>query len=371
MELRESGDAALRRALDAVEAMIRRGLPDPQQGPVMRQLLACVKSEQVTPAALDAAVCRLATLARPLDLVRGTWAVYSCGLCIENGADAEPAAEVTLHFSKQSVRHAARLYRVGQLLRTQAEQESRTPPGPPPRLPAEATAPFADEDIVAGNMYVLLSPALFNVLVRSKAARKKARADGDFCRDAAAFMDRGNSPESAVPRVLQVLDDEELLVLHPRSGRGYRVVISGITHNFQLHTLLADVLIGDPDEGFLPGPRPDPRLVAAMRDQPHTPAVPPDEACFDLKAWTAIQPDGSVASGAFADAIPHEGTPADIPAVAGQRVVVLAPLTLPRTWNAPRDFQDLAGEADLVKILEPTEVSDWLERIARADRGGR
>jgi len=39
--------------------------------------------------------------------------------------------------------------------------------------------------------------------------------------------------------LLAVRDAEELLVLHPGQGRGYRVRAGGIGDNFQLHTLLA------------------------------------------------------------------------------------------------------------------------------------
>ncbi len=34
--------------------------------------------------------------------------------------------------------------------------------------------------------------------------------------------------------MMQVLDDEPILVLHPGKGKGYRVRISGLADNFQL-----------------------------------------------------------------------------------------------------------------------------------------
>jgi hypothetical protein len=50
-----------------------------------------------------------------------------------------------------------------------------------------------------------------------------------------------------------VLDDEPLIVLDPASGRGFRLTMSGIGDNFQLHTLLADRLCGaDGIPGLVP-----------------------------------------------------------------------------------------------------------------------
>jgi len=52
--------------------------------------------------------------------------------------------------------------------------------------------------------------------------------------------------------LLLVLDDEELIVLHRPTGRGYRVTMSGIGDNFQLHILLAATLTGDESRGMIP-----------------------------------------------------------------------------------------------------------------------
>jgi hypothetical protein len=63
--------------------------------------------------------------------------------------------------------------------------------------------------------------------------------------------------------LLLVLDDAPLLILHRQTGRGYRVTISGIGDNFQLHTLLAARLIGDESQGLLPGEPPSVCLTEA------------------------------------------------------------------------------------------------------------
>ncbi len=62
--------------------------------------------------------------------------------------------------------------------------------------------------------------------------------------------------------LLRVLDDEPPIVLHRASGAGFRVTVSGIGDNFQLHTLLAAALLGT----HLPGGRPPAAEIAAASD---------------------------------------------------------------------------------------------------------
>ena len=83
-----------------------------------------------------------------------------------------------------------------------------------------------------------------------------------------------------------MLDNEELLVIHPASEQGFRVRISGIGDNFQLHTLLADALNG-PD-GF-PYDTPDPHIAAIARGEQE----PEDDdfavGVFNMVNWTGIK----------------------------------------------------------------------------------
>ncbi|WP_089105747.1 hypothetical protein [Streptomyces hyaluromycini] len=82
---------------------------------------------------------------------------------------------------------------------------------------------------------------------------------------AAAVADRSQNA-AWVRDLAAVLDDEPLVVLNPRARRGYALTMSGVGDNFQLHTLLADRLVGDSDQGMVPGARPDRSWVAAATD---------------------------------------------------------------------------------------------------------
>jgi hypothetical protein len=158
--------------------------------------------------------------------------------------------------------------------------------------------------------------------------------------------------------LLFVLDDAPLLVLHRPTGRGYRMTIGGIGDNFQLHTLLAARLIGDPEAGWLPGVPPTPQMVAAAEGP--GPMEPPGglRAVFNL-----VDPYG--------DWIWNEGRPADIPLFEGERVVVLDPPAYERTWNAGRGFPLMRPTYRVDAQLPADEAASWLAKASPAGPRGR
>jgi hypothetical protein len=162
----------------------------------------------------------------------------------------------------------------------------------------------------------------------------------------------------AVPRahwligLAQVLDDEPLIVIDHTSGRGFRLTMSGIGDNFQLHTLLADRLIGDPARGFLSGERPTlSGVAAATTGPPRRPSGDPIQRRFRLF-------DGT---GAY---IYPEGRPADIPLVHGVRVIVLHPPRGSYRWACGRTYEHMASTLTLDEIMPPDEVHIWRTQIA-------
>ncbi|WP_165073733.1 hypothetical protein [Paludisphaera rhizosphaerae] len=168
--------------------------------------------------------------------------------------------------------------------------------------------------------------------------------------------------------MMQVLDDEPLLVLHPGEGKGYRVQISGLGDNFQLHTLLADALVGEPSQGWLPGRHPTPAEAAAARDAEVGEDSPPAKGSFNLWTWRGIRRDGKLDKSK--DQSDHwiwnEGVPADIPRFQGVRIVLLSPPPYDRGWSAGRKFPFMPGELTLVGRLMDDQVRDLLRRFAEA-----
>ncbi|WP_299530693.1 hypothetical protein [uncultured Streptomyces sp.] len=143
---------------------------------------------------------------------------------------------------------------------------------------------------------------------------------------------------------LRVLDDEPLVVLHRPSRTGYALRMSGLGDTFQLHTLLADALVGG---GHLDGRVPSPQEAAVCRDkQGEVPTV---------GAFNLVAPDGSW--------LGNEGTPQDIPVVDGVRLLVLDPPPYERTWPAGRLLPGMRGELVLERPLEPEEADRWFAHV--------
>ena len=147
---------------------------------------------------------------------------------------------------------------------------------------------------------------------------------------------------------LLVLDDEPLIVLHRPTGTGYALRMSGIGDNFQLHTLLADALVGG---GHVPGHAPSAQEVAMCRDAP---GQVPTTGSFNLAT-----PGG--------EWVWNQGTPSDIPVVDGVRLLVLDPPPYPRGWPAGRFFPGMAGDLVLERVLDRAETGRWLEHCVPAN----
>ncbi|MFC7326979.1 hypothetical protein [Marinactinospora rubrisoli] len=153
-----------------------------------------------------------------------------------------------------------------------------------------------------------------------------------------------------IDALLRMGEATSAVVLDRASGRGFRVRFDGIGDNFQLHTLLADALIGPEGRG-LAGERPDPLWVSAFRD-----GEPVREADPVRGSWNLVAADGSW--------IWNEGVPADIPVVEGERVIVLDEQPYVRTWNAGRMHPHVVGSLDVLDELTAEEARTWWARVA-------
>jgi hypothetical protein len=155
--------------------------------------------------------------------------------------------------------------------------------------------------------------------------------------------------------LLLVLDDEQLIVVHRATGRVYELTISGIGDNFQLHTLLAATLIGDPAQGRIPGTPPHPSWTTAAIDGE---MAPPGGIRGQFNLVTAT-----------GEWIWNEGRPADIPVVADHRVVVIDPPPYERTWNIGRSYPLMVPEMRLDRVQPADEAYACTRRINPAQPG--
>ena len=157
-----------------------------------------------------------------------------------------------------------------------------------------------------------------------------------------------------LPGLARVLDDEPLIVIDRHGTHGFRLTMSGVGDNYQLHTLLADRVIGDPARGLVPGDRPEPSWVAAATTaEPQRPADDLIKRRFRLF-------DGT---GAY---VYPEGVPADIALTEGTRVIVLHPPRGNMMWVSGRTYNQMVPELTLDQILSQEETAAWHARVAPA-----
>jgi hypothetical protein len=332
------------------------------------------------PATQNEALRRMADAIAATDHARASAVALGCGALVENGGDPDIAVGAVLAHLPDTLAAAAVFIDACEQLAGQGQEEAEGEAEEEAENEEEEEADVVDrfgyqvaqELPDEGQAWLSLRPMALGAIAmlgRSPRARQQARGM-EHLLDRAGYLAGRHPQVRFLHLMLRVLDNEELLVLHPETKRGYRVRISGIADNFQLHLLLADTLIGDQGRGLLPGKRPDPRAVAAARDKQVDPRARSAQGVFNLWTWRGLQPDGSlpVATGDSAHWIWNEGTPADIPHFEGVRVVLLGPPPYARSWNAGRRFDGMHAELRLEEVLPPDVAREWLDRLARAPR---
>lgn len=164
-------------------------------------------------------------------------------------------------------------------------------------------------------------------------------------------------------KLLSVLDCEPLLVIDPANMTGMTARMSGVSDNFQLHTLLMEAF----PRGWL-----ERRRVSQTAFDIATGTGPQQSEETVIGSWnlyqaTALTSDGKLPTvqdkEASRDWIWGEGAPSDISIVEGYRVVLLGPVTHRRSWSSARQFKCLRASLDEVQVLDKTAVRNWLKRL--------
>lgn len=275
----------------------------------------------------------------------------AAGYCVERGADPAACAEPILDGVHRDLLDALEFAR--RWTATGGAEDEL--PEPDQKIIDDALLARLDGDRYQATRLALAwcwvqewQPPALAVLCRSAEVRRRhASAVLPACRDLAALQ---RHDLKCLAYALAVLDDEPLVVLHRPTGTGFEVRIGGIGDNFQLHTLLAHVLVGG---GHVPGTAPSAESVRLATD--------PEPA----RGRTGI-----IATGAFellapnGERIWNEGLPDDIPLVEGRRLLVLDEPTYRRSWNADRFFPDVPGTAEVTRVLTADEARTWYARTS-------
>jgi hypothetical protein len=291
---------------------------------------------------LDALLADLAALIHEGDPFRTSAIALNCGSLVEAGGDP---ALVAPHLLAALPRHLTLAHNAA----------GATFEGDPDALRARAGLTF-------------LMLATMAVLCRGAAFRQAARANPDIAAGVEALRE-GHSETDFVAQVLGFTDDLELLVLVPNELKGFRVQCEAVATNAHLFTLLQGTLIGG---GYIEGEAVDPEVVAVARGEtPHTQRLH-DHARFHASSWFGLKPDGSFAA-SMLDSILHfpvEVSPAAIPRFEGTPIMLIDPMGQGgRAWDSGffANIHDaLRSRAEVVEVLSPERVTEWLNRIREA-----
>ncbi|MFC3997526.1 hypothetical protein ACFOVU_16455 [Nocardiopsis sediminis] len=189
--------------------------------------------------------------------------------------------------------------------------------------------------------------------------RAAMRTDSEFSAELVAISNQLSNALTEFDEVralLRMAEATSAVVLDRASRRGFRVLFDGIGDNFQLHTLLADALIGPEGRG-LAGERPDPRWTASFRD-----ADPDPDARVVRGWWNLVAADGSW--------VWNEGVPADIPTSEGEHLLILDEQPYARSWSAGRRHPHVRGWLEVEAELSAEEAERWWQHTAPSSPTG-
>jgi len=344
--------------------------------------VVCKEAERATPEEVKQAQQRMAEMMLEIPLILASLFALGSGALIERGADVEIPAQAIFERTYEALMLATQFGKacLEQAKEHHAEDHQKDDSAnEDDELDIEACVEEYSSSLVSKMVEEaegwqaldFLSTAALAIVTRSPHQRTIVRSNAEFMK---ALQDcPADSTLHCLRVALNLLENEKVIVLHPELQRGYRIRINNLGLNFELHTLLADALIGDPAQGWLPGQRPDPRVAAASKDGPFpmpgerkSKHFPPAEGAFNLWNWRGLQPDGRLPDGYGQSEhwIWNEGQPADIEPFEGTRIILLGPAPYQRHWNAGRFFPHLTGELEVVDKLPEEQVRQWLTRIA-------
>lgn len=216
---------------------------------------------------------------------------------------------------------------------------------------------------MAASACLTRSPKLRAKLATSTSLRK-ALATADM-------LENGVDEVQAFSRILRILHDEPLLVIHPEARKGWRFVMRDLSTNVELYVLLLGHIVGDPQKGLLKAKRPNAKAVATI--------VTPDKAPkgdilldvpFHTLGWTGLHADATLPDPKTSRETDRwvwlEGVPADIPPFQGERVILLQSPVMKRKVQVEVPYDALFPSLKMKGKVAAAEVDRLLAKMARA-----
>jgi hypothetical protein len=210
-------------------------------------------------------------------------------------------------------------------------------------------------------------------LTRSPKLREKARKSGALLKalNAAESLEDQVDEVRAFSRVLRIVHDEPLLVIHPETRRGWRFVMRDLATNVELYVLLLAHIVGDPKKGLLKAKLPNPKAIRTLLDPDKAPKGDIDlDVPFHTVSWTGLHADATLPDPTVSRETEHwvwlEGVPAEIPTFGGERVVLLQGPVMKREVSVEVPYDALFPSLKPKGKVSAAEVDRLLAKMAKA-----
>ena len=288
----------------------------------------------------------------PID--RAAVASLVVGTLVESGAAANLAAPMLFRALPKVLEHANAFKQ--RLHKAESEEIAQI-------------AEIAPAEAAAWHTLELWCQPAIAVLARDAELRRRAlssplRAQLDLLRSS-------NKCAAHLWKLIQAPINESVLVLAPEKGLGFELRISGISDNFQLHTLLAHAL--RKHASLVPNP-PAAEIVAVAQGEGLQRIELREQARWGLFSWRALRsdlrlpPEPELSEHAYS----AQDLPNEFETFNAKKVVLLGPSVLSERWAVSRTFGPLHASVILDRELDADEVQSWLGRLACAsDRCNR
>lgn len=293
------------------------------------------------------------------DLYKVSRAALLCGSYVERGADPDILVDAMVDICEASLIQALQLV---------ADVEEHWDLASPDDLPKECLQTVWElnpEWLKGWNALRFIILPTMTMLARSMPARERARRKQPLL----SIVDAMDEVHGLVPYLAELLfmvDGRELLVLHPKEKKGFRVRANAIRNNYHLFTLLQQSLLGEQDGPLLKGSLPYPALGPIARGEALLEQSMMDEGVWKFYHWTRLAK--SVSTEMQDDTlIQGEASPDTIRTCRGTAVIVLEHAKTPYTWDANffAPLHDaLRSQVEILDILSPAQVTEWLDYCA-------
>lgn len=166
---------------------------------------------------------------------------------------------------------------------------------------------------------------------RHRPSRLLARGAPGLADDAGFLGERGGYSHF-IAALLSAADGTQITVLSPEQHKGFVVELEAVRNAAHLFALLEDTVVGNPEQGWLSGPRVAAGVAAVARGKCPLNVAMTYEVGWHYEYWWGVAPEGAGRRlglhPLIAGMIGVEATVHDLPEVLGQAILLMRPKVL-------------------------------------------